>query len=140
MPEGVMTRSSRLRDRQRRDSAPVTGFTANKTSGTSPLAVGFTDSSTNTPTNWDWYWYANETKSSDAQNPVATLTTGVYNVRLYTSNSAGGDWENKTAFHHGNTRAVVPVTGFRGKHDLRYIPAGGRVYRFQHQHSTNWDW
>jgi len=78
--------------------APVTGFTANRTSGTSPLAVGFTDSSSNTPTNWDWYWFANETKSSDLQNPTTTLTTGLYSVRLYTSNSAGGDWENKTSY------------------------------------------
>jgi PKD repeat protein len=79
------------------ETAPVTGFAANPTSGTSPLSVQFTDSSTNTPTDWDWYWYANETKSSDLQHPATTFTTGTYSVRLYTSNSGGGSWQNRTA-------------------------------------------
>ena len=92
--------------------APVTGFTANMTSGISPLAVGFTDSSSNTPANWDWYWYPNETKSSDLQNPATVLTTGLYNVRLYTSNNAGGDWENKTAYVTVTPGVFAPVTGF----------------------------
>ena len=78
--------------------APVANFSANVTSGTSPLNVGFTDASTNTPDNLDWYWGADETKSSDLQNPTNAFAAGVYNVRLWASNSAGGDWENKTAY------------------------------------------
>ncbi|MEA2034874.1 MAG: type IV pilin, partial [Euryarchaeota archaeon] len=34
--------------------APVADFTANTTSGTAPLAVQFTDTSTNSPTSWAW--------------------------------------------------------------------------------------
>jgi PKD repeat protein len=99
---------------------PVTGFTANRTSGTSPLVVRFTDSSTNTPTNWDWYWFANETKSSDLQNPTTILTTGLYNVRLYTSNSAGGDWENKTDYITVSTPA--PVASFTSDKTTGTVP------------------
>ena len=36
--------------------APVASFTANVTSGTAPLPVSFTDSSTNTPTGWAWFF------------------------------------------------------------------------------------
>lgn len=79
--------------------APVSEFTAKPLTGKTPLTVRFTDKSLNSPTNWDWYWYMNETKSSDAQNPTAVFTVaGTYNVRLYTSNSGGGSWLNKTAY------------------------------------------
>jgi PKD repeat protein len=77
---------------------PTSAFSGTPTSGLNPLSVTFTDSSTNYPTNWDWYWSADETKDSDDQNPTTTLPTGTYNVRLYTANTAGGDWENKTAY------------------------------------------
>jgi PKD repeat protein len=77
---------------------PVTDFYANVTGGGAPLAVGFTDNSTNEPTNWDWYWSDDETKDSDLQNPTETFAAGYYNVRLYASNTAGGDWENKTEY------------------------------------------
>lgn len=77
---------------------PVTAFSASATTGTTPLAVTFTDASTESPTNWDWYWSSDETKDSDDQNPTTTFTTGSYNIRLYSANVGGGDWENKTAY------------------------------------------
>lgn len=84
--------------------APVAGFSGAPTSGDVPLQVTFTDSSTNTPTNWDWYMWANETKTSDDQNPVITFTeAGTYNIRLYASNTGGGDWENKSEYITANT-------------------------------------
>jgi len=78
---------------------PVTQFTGKPTVGKVPLSVKFTDLSTNTPVNWDWYWFANETKSSDDQNPTMVFTTvGKYSIRLYTSNEGGGSWMNKTNY------------------------------------------
>ncbi|MDD5188451.1 MAG: PKD domain-containing protein, partial [Methanoregula sp.] len=35
---------------------PVTGFTADKTNGTAPLAVKFSDTTTNAPTGWAWFF------------------------------------------------------------------------------------
>ena len=101
---------------------PVSGFSADVTSGITPLTVGFTDSTTNRPTNWDWYWFDNETKSSDEQNPTTTLTTGIYNVRLYTSNSVGEDWENKTGYITVNKPLVTLVVTTSGNSD-------GEIYR-----------
>ena len=90
-------------------TAPVSAFSANQTTGTAPLSVGFRDWSLNTPTNWDWYWGNNETKMSDAQNPAAVFTAaGTYNVRLYTSNAYGGDWENTTVYI--TVSPATPVT------------------------------
>jgi len=78
---------------------PNAAFSANVTTGSVPLAVKFTDASTNSPTTWSWYWGADETLSSSTQSPEATFTnSGVYNVRLYASNAAGGTWNNKTAY------------------------------------------
>ena len=120
--------------------APVTGFSANVTSGTTPLAVGFTDSSTNTPTNWDWYWYANETKSSDLQNPTTALTTGTYAVRLYTSNSAGGDWENKTAYITVSSGVVAPVAGFSANVTSGTSPLAVGFTDSSTNTPTSWNW
>ena len=50
--------------------APVASFTANVTSGTKPLAVNFTDLSTNTPTSWNWTF--GDGNFSVLQNPVHT--------------------------------------------------------------------
>ncbi|MCX6689907.1 MAG: hypothetical protein NTZ39_09520, partial [Methanoregula sp.] len=36
--------------------SPVAGFTADKTSGPAPLAVQFTDTTTNSPTGWAWFF------------------------------------------------------------------------------------
>ncbi|MCX6696596.1 MAG: hypothetical protein NTV84_03400, partial [Methanoregula sp.] len=35
---------------------PVANFAGTPTSGTAPLVVSFTDSSTNTPTGWAWFF------------------------------------------------------------------------------------
>ena len=116
---------------------PVASFSADVTTGASPLAVGFTDSSSYTPTDWDWYWYANETKSSDLQNPTTTFTVGTYNVRLYAANSVGGDWENKTAYI---TTANIPVANFTSN-----VTSGSSPLALQFNDSstntpTSWLW
>lgn len=79
--------------------APVTNFTADYTNVCDGSEVQFTDTTENDPTDWDWYFWANETKSSDEQNPAQVFSTpGIYTIRLYTSNIYGGDWENKTGY------------------------------------------
>jgi PKD repeat protein len=117
--------------------APVAAFSANSTSGASPLNVGFTDASTNTPTNWDWYWGADETKSSDDQNPTNSFTTGTYNIRLWASNSAGGDWENKTTYI---TSGVIPVTAFSANVTSGASPLNVGFTDASTNSPDNWDW
>jgi len=92
------------------EPAPVASFTANTTAGVAPLAVAFTDTSTNTSIDWDWY--IDDVKFSDLQNPEYTFnTSGVYDVSLYAANGASGDWENKTGYITVN--ATIPSTALQ---------------------------
>ena len=67
---------------------PVANFTSNVSSGQFPLAVGFTDTSTNVPTSWSWNF--GDTGVSSAQNPSHTFAAaGNYTVTLTAANAAG---------------------------------------------------
>lgn len=77
-------------------AAPVSAFSGSPTSGTAPLTVVFTDSSTNTPTSWLWDFGDGDATNSTVQNPVHTYTNaGVYTVKLTATNAAGSDDEEK---------------------------------------------
>ncbi len=52
-------------------AAPVADFTADVTSGSSPLTVTFTDSSTNSPTGWAWF-FGDENYSSPGTEVTAS--------------------------------------------------------------------
>ena len=52
-------------------NAPVANFISNVTSGTSPLTVQFTDTSTKLPTSWNWSF--GDGNYSTLQNPVTYL-------------------------------------------------------------------
>lgn len=57
-------------------------FTADTTSGFSPLLVGFTDQSLGNPTGWDWD-FGDSTTHSTEQNPIHSYTIpGRYTVTL----------------------------------------------------------
>ena len=87
--------------------APVANFNAAPTSGTGSLTVQFTDTSTNTPTQWAWDFQNNGSIDSNAQNPTFTYSTpGTYTVKLTASNGGGPDDEIKT-----NLITVNPVGG-----------------------------
>jgi PKD repeat protein len=76
---------------------PVANFSGNPTSGTAPLTVYFTDSSTNTPTSWSWTF--GDGGTSTAQNPSHQYTSvAQYTVSLTATNSYGSDGETKTNY------------------------------------------
>ena len=67
---------------------PVAAFTGTPTSGTAPLAVQFTDQSTNGPTAWSWDF--GDGGTSTEQHPSHTyVVPGVYTVQLTASNADG---------------------------------------------------
>ena len=69
---------------------PYGDFVATPTSGKSPLTVKFTDLSTGDPTYWKWDF--GDEGISTQQNPTHKYYgAGLYDVRLYVSNSAGSD-------------------------------------------------
>ena len=75
--------------------APVAAFTAAPTSGYVPLAVQFTDQSTNNPTSWKWEYKLGSgswTQFSTAQSPAYSFTTtGTYSIRLTATNAGGSN-------------------------------------------------
>ena len=68
--------------------SPVSFFAMNKTFGSSPMSVQFTDRSFNGPTGWQWDFGDGQT--STLRNPVNTFTEpGTYSVSLTVTNSIG---------------------------------------------------
>jgi len=61
--------------------APVASFTGTPASGTAPLSITFTDTSTGSPASWSWDF--GDGTTSGEQNPVHTYTSaGTYTVNL----------------------------------------------------------
>lgn len=112
--------------------APVAAFTGTPTSGTAPLAVSFTDQSTNSPTSWSWTFGDGGTATT--QNPSHSYTTaGSYTVSLTATNSAGSDAETKSGYITVTTGGATWVTltsdGFESNFGS-YTDGGGDCARY----------
>ncbi|MFH1320870.1 MAG: PKD domain-containing protein [Bacteroidota bacterium] len=82
---------------QSKAQSPNADFTANLTSGCSPLMVYFIDLSTNNPNSWSWDF--GNGNNSTQKNPSAVYTIpGIYTVILTVSNSSGSDVETKVDY------------------------------------------
>lgn len=89
---------------------PSANFTANPTSGCSPLLVNFTDASAGNPTSWRWD-LGNGTISF-LQNPAVTyFNPGQYNIKLVVTNATGSDSIVKTQYITVNASPVVSFIG-----------------------------
>ena len=78
---------------------PKANFTADVTTGTSPLSVQFMDASTNSPASWNWSF--GDGKYSIQQNPLhiyTSSTTRNYSVSLTVTNSYGSNKVTKSNF------------------------------------------
>ncbi len=79
----------------RAPTPPDANFTVNQTEGTTPLTVKFTDTSTNSPTEWKWN-FGDGVTSTD-KSPVYTYTTaGTFTATLNVGNKDGYDTASKT--------------------------------------------
>ncbi|TAJ43968.1 PKD domain-containing protein [Methanofollis fontis] len=79
------------------DPAPIADFTADGTSGTAPLTVQFTDTSSGAPTSWEWSF--GDGNTSTDQHPTHTYTAaGTYTVSLTVDNANWQDTTTKTDF------------------------------------------
>ncbi len=88
---------------------PVANFSGTPTSGAPPLAVTFTDSSTNTPTVWSWNF--GDSSTSTAANPSHTYNAnGSYTVALTATNAGGNNTCTKT--NYITVAPPAPVASF----------------------------
>ncbi len=87
---------------------PVASFTANVISGSAPLVVLFTDTSTGAPTSWYWD-FGDGIDSKHAQTATHTFTNpGTYTVTLTVTNDAGSDMVSKTGYITVSTVSEAP--------------------------------
>ncbi len=78
-----------------RPAAPVASFAESPSSGTAPLQVAFTDTSSCCATSWSWDF--GDGGTSDAQNPVHTFTSaGTYSVTLTVTGVGGSSSTSRT--------------------------------------------
>ena len=88
-------------------SAPVCSFSADVTSGTSPLQVQFTDGSTGLVSSWEWDF--GDGITSNQQNPQHVFNApSVYSVSLTVTGPGGSD----SALLNITVTEPAPVAGF----------------------------
>jgi PKD repeat protein len=80
-------------------TAPTASFSASPTSGTAPLTVQFTDTSTGGPTSWQWDFQNDGSTDSTQQNPTFVYASaGTYSVKLTVSNTSGSGSLTKAGY------------------------------------------
>ncbi len=97
--------------------APVAAFTGTPLSGTAPLAVTFTDSSTGTSiTNRRWdFGDGNISTYTTATNPSHRyVNPGTYTVNLTVTNAGGSNSLKRTNYITASVPTVAPVAAFIG--------------------------
>jgi PKD repeat protein len=100
---------------------PAPDFSGDPVQGYAPLAVSFTDKSTNVPTNWAWNF--GDGYSSNVKNPVHTYQSpGVYTVTLTAGNRYGGNSITKASYIIVNPVSSAPVVDFSANITTGYLP------------------
>nr|HPM77713.1 PKD domain-containing protein [bacterium] len=91
------------------EGAPAADFSGTPTTGTLPLEVTFTSTSTGTISTY--YWEFGDGQTSDQENPVHTYTEpGNYPVRLTVTGPGGSD--NKLRLNYIHANCPAPVADF----------------------------
>jgi PKD repeat protein len=108
---------------------PTANFTASPLSGTAPLAVSFTDTSTDSPTSWAWDFKNDGTATSTLQNPTYTYTAaGTYTVKLTATNTHGSNSKTMTNYITvSDSGGAVSYTTFNGQHLSLYPYEGTHI-------------
>ena len=94
---------------------PIASFTATPRTGTIPLTVTFTDTSTGSPNIWSWDFGDGNLTNATVKNPVHTYTgRGSFSVNLTVTNTSSGSnmTTQKDLIRVGNLSGSIGV--FRG--------------------------
>ena len=109
--------------------APVANFTASTTTGTAPLAMNFTSTSTGSITTYAWTF--GDGTNSTSQNPIKTYSTaGSYTVALTVTGPGGVEHQDRSQLHHRDGG---------GRHPGAERAVGTRRNRHQ-QHRVSLTW
>jgi len=117
---------------------PVARFSGSPTSGTAPLAVAFTDTSTGQPTSWAWTF--GDGGTSTAQSPTQIYTAaGNYSVTLTATNSLGSNTLTKTNYI-SVAAPQPPVASFSGSPTSGIVPLTVNFTDTSTGQPTSWAW
>jgi PKD repeat protein len=119
-------------------SAPVADFSGAPTSGEAPLAVAFTDLSSDGPTSWSWSF--GDGATSTERNPTHTYAApGNYTVSLTATNDVGSDTETKVDYIVVNA-PPPPVADFSGAPTSGEAPLSVAFSDLSSGEPTSWSW
>ncbi|MGB9941312.1 PKD domain-containing protein [Methanosarcina sp.] len=92
-------------------NGPVTGFSASPASGKPPLTVDFTGQGKGSPTSWKWSF--GDGNTSTDKNPIHTYNkSGLYSIRLTTSNEKGSSALTKSSYIAVSSVLNTPISKF----------------------------
>jgi len=115
---------------------PRAAFVADKTRGSAPLNVQFTDTSTGAPTAWSWSF--GDGGTSAEKNPVHQYTTlGTYTVTLTVSNTNGQDTTSKAGLI---VTTLAPVANFRVDQRIGRAPFIVQFKDLSTNNPARWSW
>ncbi|MDD1709764.1 MAG: PKD domain-containing protein, partial [Methanoregulaceae archaeon] len=121
------------------EEPPVADFLANITSGSAPLTVLYTDTSTNAPT--AWLWDFGDGNSSTIQNPEHTYANpGTYNVSLNATNSYGSGLLTKNGYIIADQGVTPPVANFSANLTEGPAPLTIGFIDLSSNTPTSWEW
>ena len=127
------------------ETAPVAGFSASPTSGVSPLAVTFTDTSTGSITNRFWDFGDGATTNTTATSLNHTYaSTGTYSVSLIVSGTGGASTSTQSNLITASAPVVVPppapvmsISISGNKNIISWTTVQGSGYVYSVYYSTN---
>lgn len=118
---------------------PAAQFSASPTTGTEPLTVNFTDTSTGDPT--AWHWNFGDGYTSNEQNPTHLyLHPGQYSVSLTAANDHGHDTAAKPYYITVNTQKVKPTADFSASRTTGPAPLTVTFTDESTGNPTSWSW
>ena len=118
---------------------PVAGFSSSPVSGTAPLTVQFTDTSSNTPTSWNWSF--GDGNTSTDENPSYTyVTAGTYTVSLTATNTAGDNVDTQSDLITVNAALTLPVADFSQSASSGTTPLTIQFTDDSTNSPTSWTW